>query len=90
MNDCLILRGGSKGIPNKNIIKLNGIPLIAYSIYAARKCKLINKIFVSTDSQEIAEIAESYGALIPFIRPSYLATDNASDIEVFKHFIDKT
>tara|TARA_Y100000589_G_C27198691_1_gene648287 strand:+ start:7952 stop:8659 length:708 start_codon:yes stop_codon:yes gene_type:complete len=89
--DCLIpARGGSKGIPNKNIIELNGIPLIAYTIHVAKKSNLINKIFVSTDSEEIAEIAESFGATIPFIRPSYLATDNASDVEVFKHFIDES
>ena len=89
--DCLIpARGGSKGIPNKNIIELNGIPLIAYTIHVAKKSNLINKVFVSTDSQDIAEIARSFGATIPFIRPSYLASDNASDIEVFKHFIDKT
>ncbi|MDC3159666.1 acylneuraminate cytidylyltransferase family protein [Prochlorococcus sp. AH-716-G10] len=88
--DCLIpARGGSKGIPNKNIIELNGIPLIAYTVHVAKKSNLINKVFVSTDSQEIAEIAKSFGATIPFIRPSYLASDNASDIEVFKHFIDE-
>ena len=91
MMDCLIpARGGSKGIPNKNIIELNGIPLIAYTVHIAKKSNLINKVFVSTDSQEIAEIAKSFGATIPFIRPSYLASDNASDIEVFKHFINES
>lgn len=90
MVDCLIpARGGSKGIPKKNIIKVNDIPLIAYSIHVAKQSKLIDKVFVSTDSQEIADIAKSYGATIPFMRPSYLASDNASDTEVFKHFINE-
>ncbi len=90
MNDCLIpARGGSKGIPNKNIIKINDLPLIAYTIIVAKQCNFIDRVFVSTDSEEIAKIAEFYGANIPFLRPSYLATDYVNDKEVFKHFLNE-
>ena len=85
--DCIIpARGGSKGIPKKNIALLHQIPLIAYSIFIAKKSKQINKIYVSTDSEEIAEISRFYGAETPFLRPAYLATDKANDREVFDHF----
>lgn len=90
MNDCLIpARGGSKGIPNKNIVEINNLPLIAYTIIVAKESKLIDRVFVSTDSEEIARIAEVFGANVPFKRPEYLGTDLVSDKEVFKHFINK-
>ena len=79
-------RGGSKGIKNKNIIKLKGKHLIYYSINIAKKVKLINKIFVSTDSIKIKKISEKYGAIVPFKRPKKFAKDNSTDLEVFKHF----
>ena len=79
-------RGGSKGIKNKNIIKLKGKHLIYYSIKIAKKVKLINKIFVSTDSIKIKKISEKYGAIVPFKRPKKFAKDKSTDLEVFKHF----
>lgn len=75
---CIIpARGGSKGIPNKNIIDCAGHPLIYYSINAAIKSRIFSKIIVSTDSEEIAEISKKYGALVPFLRPEELATDGS-------------
>ena len=81
-------RGGSKTIPKKNILDLAGHPLIAYSIVAARLSKLINRVIVTTDSQEIADIAKSYGAEVPFLRPSEISGDYSKDIEFFKHALD--
>jgi len=63
-------RGGSKGVPGKNIRPLNGHPLIAYSIKACLDSGIVDRCMVSTDSREIAEIAEQYGAEIPFLRPA--------------------
>lgn len=68
-------RGASKRIINKNIKKFHGKPLIAWSIIAAKKSKLINKVIVNTDNKKIAEIARRYGAETPFLRPKHLATD---------------
>lgn len=81
-------RSGSKGIPNKNIRPLGGFPLIAYSIKAALKSKLIDRVIVSTDSEEYAEIAREYGAEVPFLRPSELSGDRATDMQFFKHAIN--
>ena len=87
MLDCLIpARGGSKGIKNKNIYPIHDIPLIAYSIKSARDCPLIDNVYVSTDSPEIAQIALKYGAQVPFLRPAHLSSDSAIDREVFTHF----
>jgi CMP-N,N'-diacetyllegionaminic acid synthase len=77
-------RGGSKGVPNKNIKLLCGKPLIAYTIEVAKSSKL-NKIIVSTDSELIAEIAKSFGADIPFIRPDELSSDTAKSLDVAIH-----
>lgn len=81
-------RSGSKGVPNKNIRHLDGVPLIAYSIAAALKSTLIDRVIVSTDSEEYAEIAKNYGAETPFIRPKSISGDAATDVECFKHTID--
>ncbi len=81
-------RSGSKGVPNKNIMSLGGYPLIAYSIAAAVKCKLIDRVIVSTDSEEYAEIARQYGAEVPFIRPSDISGNKATDTQFFQHAID--
>ena len=79
-------RGGSKGIPKKNITKLLGKPLIYYTIKFALECNdLLNRIIVSTDDEEIASIAKSYGVDIPFIRPKELATDASSKVDVLRH-----
>ena len=81
-------RGGSKSIPKKNIVDLGGYPLIAYSIAAAKLSNIISRIIVSTDNEEIAEIAKKYGAEVPFLRPDKFATDTSTDFEFFKHAID--
>jgi CMP-N,N'-diacetyllegionaminic acid synthase len=81
-------RGGSKGIPGKNIKVINGKPLIAYSIESAVKSKLITRTIVSTDNENIAEVAKEYGAEVPFVRPSEFATDKALTIEVIKHALN--
>ena len=86
MIDCLIpARGGSKGIPKKNIIKINGIPLIAFSIEIAKRSDFVKKVFVSTDGAEIAEVAKKFGAEVPFIRPA-TATDTATDKDANSFF----
>lgn len=81
-------RGGSKGLPNKNIRLLIEHPLIAYSIKAATTSKYITRTIVSTDSPEIAQIAQTYGAEIPFIRPEAIAGDFSTDLEVFQHALN--
>lgn len=78
-------RSGSKSVKNKNIRLINGKPMIAYSIEHARKSKYVNRIIVTTDSEEYAAIAREYGAETPFIRPAEYATDTALDIDVFRH-----
>ena len=78
-------RGGSKGLPGKNILPLAGHPLIAYSIKAALDAPGITRVIVSTDSEEIADIARQYGAEVPFLRPAAYATDSSLDIDVFEH-----
>ena len=84
---CIFARAGSKGVPNKNIKTFNGKPLISWTIELALKLKQINEVFVSTDSEEIAEIARMAGATIPFIRPSGLATDTSPEWHSWQHFI---
>lgn len=78
-------RGGSKGLPGKNIRQLCGKPLIAWSIEIARKSRHVDVVLVTTDSPEIAEVARRYGAAVPFLRPSELATDRASTYDVIRH-----
>ncbi len=84
---CIFARAGSKGVPNKNIQTFNGKPLITWAIELALQVKRINEVFVSTDSEEIAEIARIAGATIPFIRPSELATDTSPEWQSWQHFI---
>jgi CMP-N,N'-diacetyllegionaminic acid synthase len=81
-------RGGSKGIPDKNIMPICGKPLIAYTIDAGLKSKYIDEIIVSTDSHAIREVASMYGANVPFLRPEELSNDSASSIDVVLHVID--
>jgi CMP-N,N'-diacetyllegionaminic acid synthase len=81
-------RGGSKGIPQKNIRLLNGKPLIEYPIDCAKNSKLINRIIVSTDSIKIAKIARDAGAEVPFLRPKEISNDTASQLDVLKHTLD--
>jgi len=81
-------RGGSKGIPKKNIKIFNGKPLIFYSIDVALKSKYISHAIVSTDSREIADIAIDYGASVPFLRPSNISEDTTPDLPVMEHAIN--
>jgi len=81
-------RGGSKGIPNKNIKIFNGQPLINYAIKNSLESKYIAHTVVSTDSSEIAEIARESGALVPFLRPEKLARDTSLDLPVMEHAIN--
>ncbi|GAP05305.1 MAG TPA: transferase [Anaerolinea thermolimosa] len=78
-------RGGSKGIPRKNVRLFAGHPLIAYSIAAARQSELVTRVIVSTDDEEIARVARDYGAETPFLRPAELAQDQTLDLPVFQH-----
>ena len=80
-------RGGSKGIPRKNIRPLAGKPLIAYSIETALASKLIDRVIVSTDDQEIADIAREFGAEVPFLRPPELARDDSPEWLTWQHAI---
>ena len=83
---CIIsARGGSKGVPNKNIIDIYGRPLISFSIESAIKSKLFDKVIVTTDSEEIADVSISYGAEVPFIRPSELAEDYSLVQDAISH-----
>lgn len=81
-------RGGSKGLPGKNIKILNGKPLIAYTIEAAKKSKYIDRVVVTTDDEKIAEAAKKYGAELPFMRPAELSTDTASAVDVYLHAVE--
>jgi N-acylneuraminate cytidylyltransferase len=82
-------RGGSRGVPKKNIKPLGGKPLICWSIEVARQCSYIDRIVVSTDDPEISAIAKDHGAEVPFIRPARLARDNSPEWLVWQHAIRK-
>ena len=81
-------RGGSKGVPGKNIRNLAGKPLIAWTVEEAKKSKLLTRVIVSTDSEEIAEVARSYGAEVPFLRPKEISQDISTDVEFLLHALD--
>lgn len=81
-------RGGSKGLPGKNIKLLNGKPLIAWSIEQGLASEAVDKVLVSTDSNEIAEISRHFGADVPFQRPAELASDTATSMDVIIHALD--
>jgi N-acylneuraminate cytidylyltransferase len=80
-------RGGSKSVPKKNIRLIYNHPMIAYSIAAAKLSELVQRVIVSTDSEEIAEISKRYGAEVPFLRPEEYAQDDSPDIDFMKHAI---
>jgi len=80
-------RGGSKGVPRKNIRILAGKPLIAYTIETGLRSEFINRVIVSTDDQEIADVALKYGADVPFMRPSELAGDDSSEWSAWQHAV---
>jgi CMP-N,N'-diacetyllegionaminic acid synthase len=81
-------RSQSKGVPNKNVLPLNGIPLIGYSIQAALLSKNIDRVIVSTDSAEYADVAKKYGAEVPFLRPEKYSRDDSNDIEFLIHLLE--
>ena len=80
-------RSGSKRLPNKNIKTFNGYPLLYWSIAAAKKVKIIDEIYVSTDSLKIQKIATKYGALVPFLRPKKYSTDNSTSEKLILHLL---
>jgi CMP-N,N'-diacetyllegionaminic acid synthase len=80
-------RGGSKGVPRKNIANLAGKPLIAYTIEAALSAKLLSNVIVSTEDKEIAQVSKKYGVEVPFTRPEKLATDTAPMLPVLQHAV---
>ena len=81
-------RSGSKGVPHKNIRPLAGKPLLAYSIQAAKKSSLINRVILSTDSMKYANLAKEYGAEAPFLRPTELSGDKSTDYDWVKHLLN--
>ena len=85
---CIFARGDSKGVPGKNIKYICGKPLIAWAIEQAVRVKNIEKVYVSTDSVEISEVARNYGAEIPFIRPKKLAADDAPEWLAWQHMVN--
>jgi CMP-N-acetylneuraminic acid synthetase len=84
----IFARGGSKGLPGKNLRPLNGKPLIAWSIEHALAVERLDRVIVSTDSDEIAAISEQYGAEVPFIRPTHLATDESPEWLSWRHGLE--
>ena len=89
MNICVIpARAGSRRIPRKNIKEFNGKPIIAYSIEAALKSNCFSQVIVSTDDDEISDVAKKYGAYVPFVRPDELSNDYVGTIPVIKHTIE--
>ncbi len=87
---CIIpARGGSKGIPRKNIIEIDGKPLVAYSIECAKESRYIDSVVVSTDDEEIAAVSKAWGAEVPFLRPKELAHDTSKTIEAVLFTVDE-
>ena len=84
---AICARGGSKGVPRKNLRPLGGKPLIAHAIDCARSCPGLDRVVVSTDDLEIAEVARGLGAEVPFLRPADLARDESSKWDVFRHLV---
>lgn len=84
----IFARGGSKGVPRKNIKPLGGVPLIGHAIAVARACPSLGEVIVSTDDDEIADVARALGARVPFRRPAALATDTASEWMAWRHAIE--
>jgi CMP-N,N'-diacetyllegionaminic acid synthase len=82
-------RGGSKGLPGKNIKSLLGKPLIAYTIEAAIRSAAVEEVIISTDDQEIADVCKSFGGSVPFMRPDHLATDDSPAVDSYLYTIDR-
>ena len=86
---AILVRNGSKGLKDKNIRKLNGKPLLAYSIEAAQQSRKFDTIHVSTDSEHYAEIAREYGADVPFLRSAELASDTSSTWDAMRFVLKR-
>lgn len=87
---CMInARGGSKGIPRKNIRPLMGRPLIAWSIEVARQARFVKRVIVSTEDEEIAAVAREYGAEVPFMRPAELASDTSLQFDTIRYNVER-
>lgn len=84
---AIFARGGSKGVPRKNVRPLAGVPLIGHAIRTARQVARVSRIIVSTDDDEIAATARTFGAEVPFMRPAHLATDTASEWLAWQHLV---
>ena len=82
-------RGGSKGLPRKNVLEAGGKPLIAWTIEAALNSRSVSQVILSSDDDEIIDIAQRWGCSVPFRRPSHLATDTATSIDVVMHALDE-
>jgi N-acylneuraminate cytidylyltransferase len=80
-------RGGSKGIPRKNLVEINGLSLVAHSINHGLQASMVNRVLVSTDDEEIRNVALAHGAEAPFLRPAELAQDHTLDLPVFEHVL---
>lgn len=80
-------RGGSKRLPRKNVLDLAGKPLIAWTIEAALGCSFLDEIMITTDDDDIADVAKKYGANVPFLRPAELASDTATSFDVINHAV---
>lgn len=83
----VVARGGSKGLPGKNLRRLGGRPLVAHTIQAARQARTLDRLILSTDSAEIARVGKRYGAEVPFLRPKHLARDTTHTPPVIKHAV---
>lgn len=83
----IFARGGSKGVPRKNVLPVGNIPLVGRSVIAAKAITRISRVIVSTDDVEVAEIGRAYGAEVPFSRPAELASDTASELDAWRHAI---
>jgi CMP-N,N'-diacetyllegionaminic acid synthase len=81
-------RGGSKGLPGKNILQIGGLPLVCWTINAARNSSLLTDFIVSTDDEEIRKIAQHNGCRVPFLRPKELASDNSTSVDVVLHCLE--
>ncbi len=81
-------RGGSKGVPRKNVLPVGGKPLIAWTIDEAKKSTYLDRIILSSDDDEIIDVAKNHGCEVPFVRPAEMASDTASSVDVVMHAID--
>jgi len=86
---AIFARGGSKGVPRKNVRLLHGVPLIGRAIRTAQAVARVERVIVSTEDQEIADVAEAFGAEVPFRRPAELATDTASEWLAWQHLLSQ-